>query len=97
VADLWSDGRGSILVIISVGQLLSIGVRVVLPTLLPQIKDTFLVSNTVAGRLLSVVWVSYAVAQLPGGLLADAAGERVAMVARMALATVLLVRQPDLT
>lgn len=87
VADLWRDGRGWILVVISVGQLLSIGVRVVLPALLPQIKDAFLVSNTVAGVLLGVVWVSYAVGQLPGGLLADAVGERLAMVASMALAT----------
>jgi len=87
MADLCRDGRGWLLVVISVGQLLSIGVRVVLPTLLPQIKAAFVVSNTVAGVLLSVVWVSYALGQLPGGLLADAVGERIAMVASMALAT----------
>ncbi len=90
VADLWREGRGWILLVISVGQLLSIGVRVVLPTLLPQIKDAFLISNTVAGGLLSVVWVSYALGQLPGGLLADAAGERIGMAASMALATAAL-------
>jgi MFS family permease len=90
VADLWRDGRGWILVVISVGQLLSIGVRVVLPALLPRIKDALLLSNTVAGVLLSLLWVSYALGQLPGGLLADAVGERLAMVASMALATVSL-------
>lgn len=74
--DLWSDGRGWILVVVSAGQILSLGVRLVFPALLPQIKAEFLLTNATAGALLSLLWVSYATAQLPGGLLTDWVGER---------------------
>jgi MFS family permease len=96
---LWSDGRGWILVAISFGQLLMLGVRVTFPTLLPQIKAEFLLSNTTAGILLSVLWVSFASAQLPGGVLSDWIGERNTLVASAAgavCAVAVIVLSPDL-
>lgn len=90
VSDLWSDETKWILVIISIGQLLSVGIRVVFPALLPQIKDEFLLTNTTAGILLSVLWVGFATAQLPGGILGDRIGERNALVTSAGLATVAL-------
>lgn len=88
VDELWSDGRGWILIAISVGQLLSLGVRVAFPALLPQIKAEFTLTNTTAGILLSVLWVSFATAQLPGGFLTDRIGERNTLVASMVLAAI---------
>lgn len=86
--ELWSDGRGWILVVISAGQLLSLGVRLVFPALLPQIKAEFLLTNATAGALLSLLWVSYATAQLPGGVLTDWVGERRSLITSGTLAAV---------
>jgi len=88
VDDLWSDGRGWVLVAVSAGQFLSLGVRLSFPALLPQIKADFLITNTVAGILLTVLWVSFATAQLPGGVLADRIGERNTLVTSMGLGAV---------
>jgi len=66
VTDLWRDGRGWVLVVVSAGQFLSIGIRVVFPALLPRTRDEFLLTNTTAGVLVSLLWVSFATAQLPG-------------------------------
>jgi MFS family permease len=85
VDDLWSEGRGWILIAISIANLLSLGVRLTFPALLPQIKTEFLLTNTTAGILLTVLWVSFATAQLPGGFLTDRIGERNTVVASMAL------------
>lgn len=54
----------------------SIGIRVVVPVLLPQMKGEFALTNTTAGMLVSAMWIAYAVAQLPGGALGDRFGER---------------------
>lgn len=86
VKELWSDGRGWILIVISAGQLISLGARLAFPALLPQIKAEFVLSNTTAGLLLSVLWVSFATAQLPGGYLTDRIGERNTLVVSMILA-----------
>jgi MFS family permease len=86
--DLWSDGRGWILVGISVGHLLMLGVRLTFPALLPQIKAEFLLTNTTAGILLGALWTSFATAQLPGGVLTDWIGERNTLAASAVLATI---------
>lgn len=88
---LHGDGRGWILLAVSVGNLLSIGVRVAFPALLPGIRAEFLLTNATAGLLLSVLWMSFASAQLPGGVLSDRLGERTTVVASMVLSTVALV------
>lgn len=76
VTDLWSDGRGWLLTAVAVAWLLSIGVRLVFPALLPRIRAEFGFDLTTAGILLTGLWVAYAVTQLPGGLLGDRIGER---------------------
>lgn len=91
VSDLWRDDLKWILVALSVGQLLSIGIRVVFPALLPDIRAEFLLTNTTAGILLSVLWIGFATAQLPGGILGDRVGERNALVTSVGLATIGLV------
>jgi MFS family permease len=76
---LWSDGKGPILLTVSGGWFLAIGVRIVYPALLPDIMSEFRLEYTGAGFLLSAIWVSYGLVQFPGGLLADRFGERAVM------------------
>lgn len=72
---LWSGGRGKILLAVGAGWFLSIGVRLVYPVMLPYLQTAYGLNLTTAGFLLSVLWISYAIGQLPGGLLADRLGE----------------------
>jgi MFS family permease len=75
-SELWADGRGPILLTISVGWLVTLGVRIVYPALLPGIMSEFGVGYTGGGVLLSTMWVSYALVQFPGGIAADWVGEQ---------------------
>lgn len=88
IRELMRSDRGPILVAVSSGWLLAIGIRLVFPVLLPQIRSEFGVDLTTAGVLLTVLWVGYAVAQFPGGLLADRIGERCILTVSVLLATV---------
>lgn len=85
---LWGGGLGWILVAVSVGRVLSLGVRLIVPALLPQIKAEFALTNATAGLLIGALWASFATAQLPGGALADRIGERDTLTASMVLAAV---------
>jgi len=82
----WRDGRGKILTAIAAGWALSIGVRLAYPVMLPYLQSAYGLTLTTAGLLLSVLWIAYALGQLPGGLLADRIGEGTTMVLSMALA-----------
>lgn len=73
--ELRSDGRGPILTAIAAGWFLSLGVRLVYPVLLPHLRAAYGFDLTTAGFLLTVLWLAYAVGQLPGGVLADRLGE----------------------
>jgi MFS family permease len=81
VTELRSDGRGAILAAIAAGWFLSLGVRMVYPALLPHIRVAYGLDLTTAGLLLTVLWVAYALGQLPGGVLADRIGEGAVMTA----------------
>lgn len=74
-SDLWSNGRGWILVWVAIGWFLSLGVRLVFPVLLPHIRAEFGFGLSLAGVLLTALWFAYAVGQLPGGILGDRIGE----------------------
>lgn len=91
VAVLREDDRSLVLAAIAIGWGVSIGVRLVYPALLPQLRSWFGLNLTVAGMLVSVLWVVYAIGQLPGGLLADRYGERVVLGASLVLGSVSLV------
>lgn len=75
VSTLRSEGRGTILIAIAAGWFLSLGVRLVYPVLLPYLQTAYGLDLTTAGLLLTVLWLAYAIGQLPGGLLADRIGE----------------------
>jgi MFS family permease len=65
------------------------------PVLLPYFRDSFGLSLTVAGFLVTILWLGSAVGQLPGGILADRYSERSVMTAgavvvAVAVTTVLL-------
>lgn len=49
IAQLRGNGRGWILLAISIGNLLSLGIRVAFPALLPDIRTEFQLTNTTAG------------------------------------------------
>ncbi len=85
---LGDEGRGSILAAIAVPWGLLVGSRMALPVLLPSIRQTFGLSLTVAGALVTILWLAGAVGQLPSGVLADRYRE-VAIMAAGILAVVL--------
>lgn len=76
LADIWSDGRGWIFLAISLGWFLSIGIRLIFPVLIPFIRTDLNISLSIAGTILSLLWVAYAFGQFPGGILGDKIGER---------------------
>lgn len=77
--ELWGEGRGPSLVAIAGGWGLLLGTRMIYPVLLPFFRDTFGLSLTIAGLLITVLWLGSAVGQLPGGILADRYSERMVM------------------
>jgi MFS family permease len=81
VRAVWSDGRSRTLFTIAGGWFLSMGVRLTYPVLLPNLREAYGFSLTAAGVLLGLLWMAYAVGQLPGGILADKFGERRILVA----------------
>lgn len=74
VRDLAKDGKGNILLAVSAGWFLSIGIRYTYPSLLPFLRDAFEMDLTIAGLLLALLWVAYALGQFPGGYLGDRYG-----------------------
>lgn len=82
---LRAGGRGPVLLVVAIGWLLVLGTRVVLPTLLPQVRETFGFDAATAGLLVSALWGAYAVAQFPAGVLADRIGERRTLVVGTAI------------
>lgn len=83
---LRTDDRGKILTAIAGGWFLSIGVRLSYPVLLPHLQAAYGFGLTTAGLLLSVLWVAYALGQLPGGLLSDRIGEGTVLAVSSAIA-----------
>ncbi|WP_436346232.1 MFS transporter [Natronorubrum sp. FCH18a] len=75
VRSVLADGRGKILFAVATGWCFSIGVRLAYPVLLPYLQDAYALDLTTAGLLLTVLWLAYALGQLPGGILADRLGE----------------------
>ena len=75
---------------IAFGWFLSISARMVYPALLPFLRTTYGLTLTTAGLLLTVLWVAYGVGQLPGGMLADWAGERPVLILSSVLAAAML-------
>lgn len=68
--------RTRALAAIAFGWFLTLGLRFVLPAILPQIKAAFAIDNATAGLAVTVVWAGYALMQFPAGVLVDRLGER---------------------
>lgn len=66
------------------------GVRMIYPVLLPQIRATYDLGLTSAGLLLTVLFVLYGLGQLPGGILSDRFGERVMLMASTVVSAITL-------
>lgn len=75
----WHDSRRTVLLAVSAGWFLSLGVRMVYPVLLPHLRTTYGFDLALAGLLLTVLWGAYAVGQLPAGVLTDRFGERLVL------------------
>ena len=73
---LWAEGKGKKLIAIALGWGLLNGTRMIYPVLLPSLSESFGLTLTTAGLLVTLIWVTYAVGQVPSGILADRYGER---------------------
>ncbi len=74
--------------------------RLVISPLVPQITAAFEVSNAVVGLALSGMWLAYALAQFPSGVLGDKYGERAIIltaVGATAVASLLIAVAPSIT
>ncbi|QHS15902.1 MFS transporter [haloarchaeon 3A1-DGR] len=90
VASLRSNGRGPVLLAVAGGWGTLLGARMIYPVLLPYLRAEFGLSLTVAGFLVTVLWLGSAVGQLPGGILADRYSERLVMAAGAAVVALAL-------
>lgn len=71
--------------------------RLVISPVVPAISAEFAISNSLIGLALSGMWLAYAIAQFPSGLLGDRVGERIVIlvaVAGTAVASLLLALSP---
>jgi len=75
VNSLNSKNKGLILMSVSVGWFLSIGLRYTFPSILPFIRNDLGINLFFGGVLLSAIWFGYAAGQIPGGILGDKYGE----------------------
>lgn len=90
-AELWRGGRGPMLVAVACGWFLSLGVRMVYPAVLPQLRADYGLDLTTAGLLITALWIAYALGQLPGGLLDDRFGGGRVLVASTVISALALV------
>jgi MFS family permease len=82
---LWAGGKGRTLIAIAAGWGLMIGTRMIFPVLLPALSAEFGLTLTTAGLLVTIVWLGYAIGQVPGGVLADRHGARRLLTASVAI------------
>lgn len=91
VRDVHGRGRGWTLLAVAAGWFFVLGLRFVVPALLPAITDDFPVSDTAAGGAITLLWITYALTQFPAGALVDRVGERRLLVASALLSAAGLV------
>ena len=80
ISALRHGSPGRLLAAVAAGWFLVLGMRFVVPAVLPTIRAEFGVSNTSAGLAVTVLWLTYAVMQFPTGVYIDRVGERALLV-----------------
>ncbi|MBX0322641.1 MFS transporter [Halomicroarcula sp. F13] len=85
VSGLREGHPGSLLGAVAAGWFLVLGMRFVVPAVLPTISEEFGLSNAAAGLAVTVLWLTYAAMQFPTGALIDRVGERTLLVAAAVL------------
>ena len=94
---LWGGGRGFSLIAVATAWGLLVGTRMIYPVVIPHLQTTYGLSLTVAGLLVTVLWLFGSLGQLPGGMLADRYNERTLMATAtivVAIALVFVVTAP---
>ncbi len=91
VVGLQGGGRGKTLLAIASSSFLLIGVQMIYPVLLPELRATYGLGLGTAGLLLTVLWLANAAGQVPGGMLADQIGEGRVLVASTLLSAVAVI------
>ena len=94
---LWSR-QGAVLGACTLAFFATMAARLVISPVVPSISEAFGVPNGATGLALSGMWLGYALAQFPSGLLADRYGERRIMLVAVggtALASALLALAPS--
>jgi MFS family permease len=91
IRGLSGDGRGWVLVVVSLGWFATLSVLYTLPSLVPFIKDAFALDNATVGLAITIMWVFYGVFQFPAGYLTDRIGERRTMVTSLLIGAISLV------
>jgi MFS family permease len=89
-AELSRGGKGKVLAAVGAGWFLSMGVRYIYASVLPFMRESFAMDLSLAGILLSTLWLSYALGQFPGGVLGDRYGEGNILIASTILSAVAL-------
>lgn len=78
---LWASGKGISLSSLAVTWGLLLGARMIYPVIIPYLQTAYGLSLTIAGLLVTVLWLFGSLGQLPGGILADRYDERILLVA----------------
>lgn len=91
VVGLQGEGRGKALLAIASSSFLLIGVQMIYPVLLPELRATYGFGLGTAGLLLTVLWLANAAGQVPGGVLADRIGEGKVLIVSTVLSAVTVV------
>lgn len=75
--------QGWILVAVAAGWFFAYGLRVSFPVLLPYISAEFGLDLATGGALMTLLFITYAFGQLPGGILGDRFGEQIVLTGGM--------------
>ncbi|MFA1612480.1 MFS transporter [Halobellus rubicundus] len=90
VRELLNGQKGKSLVAIAGAWGTLVGSRMIYPVLLPHLRESFNLSLTVAGFLITILLLGSALGQLPGGILADRYSERLVMIASAVIVAIAL-------
>ena len=82
------DYRATLVVLCTLAFFATMVARLVISPVVPEIVETFDSSTGLLGLALTGLWMAYALAQFPSGVLADRYGERLVILAAVGLTTV---------